>query len=651
MKSKGKQIALNMVSQIIAFALSLAINFFLIPVIIEKIGKEIYGFYSLADNFLEYATVITAVINGMANRYITVAYSKGETENANRYFTSVTLMNVFLTVILAIPALFLVLFLEKLINVPARHVLDIKCLWAFTFLMFFVNLIFSRYEVAAFVKNRLEITAFINMTSMLAKAILLILVYSFLYPYIGYIGVIVFFCAVYAAFVKVHFKKKLTPDLQFKRELFDFATVKELAKVGVWNSVSQLSQLLFTGLDLLIANLFIGAEEMSILSIAKTLPVMIIGFIGVIAGAFYPAMTISYSTQSTEDFLGETKFASKMCGFICSVPVMGIVVFGKEFFGLWLPTLSAAEINQIQLLSILTLIPQMLSIYVFPLYMNRHGLIDDIPIVMISGADSDSYIRQAYSLGASDYISRPFDSKVVYRRVFNIIKLYSKQRRLISIVSEQAREKEKNNRMMIDIFSQIVEFRNGESGMHVLRVNTLTAMILESLLKKTDRYNLSWADCSFIATASALHDIGKMRIDPAILNKKGKLTDEEFEIMKTHTILGAEMLEELDMYKNEKLVKTAIEICRWHHERYDGKGYPDGLKGDEIPISAQVVALADVYDALVSKRVYKEVYAHDKAVQMIFDGECGSFNPILLECLEELSDRIQHEISEQKVWR
>lgn len=368
MKSKGKQIALNMVSQIIAFALSLAINFFLIPVIIEKIGKEIYGFYSLADNFLEYATVITAVINGMANRYITVAYSKGETENANRYFTSVTLMNVFLTVVLAIPALFLVLFLEKLINVPARHVLDIKCLWAFTFLMFFVNLIFSRYEVAAFVKNRLEITAFINMTSMLAKAILLILVYSFLYPYIGYIGVIVFLCAVYAAFVKVHFKKKLTPDLQFKRELFDFGTVKELAKVGVWNSVSQLSQLLFTGLDLLIANLFIGAEEMSILSIAKTLPVMIIGFIGVIAGAFYPAMTISYSTQSTEDFLGETKFASKMCGFICSVPVMGIVVFGKEFFGLWLPTLSAAEINQIQLLSILTLIPQMLSIYVFPLY-------------------------------------------------------------------------------------------------------------------------------------------------------------------------------------------------------------------------------------------------------------------------------------------
>lgn len=368
MNGKGKQLALNMLSQVVAFLLSLAINFFLIPIIIEKIGKEIYGFYSLADNFLEYATVVTTVINGMANRFITVEYSKGEIENANKYFTSVTLVNVLLTVILAIPATILVLFLEKIINVPANHVWDVKCLWAFTFMMFFVNLIFSRYEAAPFVKNRLEITAFINMTSIIIKAVLLMIVYSLFYPYIGYIGIIVFLCAVYAAVIKVRFKNKLTPDLKFKKELFEWGTVKELAKVGVWNSVSQLSQLLFTGLDLLIANIFIGAEEMSILSIAKTLPIMLISFIGVIAGAFYPSMTISYSTQTTEKFLEETKFASKMCGFICSVPVIGIVVFGKEFFSLWLPTLTAGEISRIQILSLLTLLPQMLSIYVFPLY-------------------------------------------------------------------------------------------------------------------------------------------------------------------------------------------------------------------------------------------------------------------------------------------
>ncbi len=367
MKSKGKQLALNMVSQFMAFAVAMAINFFLVPVIIEKIGKDIYGFYSLSDNFLEYATIITTVINGMANRYITVAYSRGEIENANRYFTSVTVVNIVLTVILAIPAFFLVLFLEKMINIPANHVLDVKCLWAFVFLMFFVNLIFSRYETAPFVKNRLEITGLINVSSIILKALLLIVVYTFFYPYIGYIGAIVFLCAVYSSVLKVRFKKKLTPDLRFQKELFDIHAVIELAKVGVWNSVSQLNQILFTGLDLLIANLFLGAEDMSILSIAKTLPVMLISLIGVIAGAFYPTLTISYSTRSKEEFFAETNFASKMCGFLCSVPVIGIAVFGGDFFSLWLPTLTAEEIRLVQSLAILTLLPQAFSIYIFPL--------------------------------------------------------------------------------------------------------------------------------------------------------------------------------------------------------------------------------------------------------------------------------------------
>lgn len=365
---KGKQLALNMFSQFAAFAVAMAINFFLIPVIIEKIGKEIYGFYSLSDNFLEYATVITTIINGMANRYITVAYSRGEKEAANKYFTSVTLVNVFLTVLLAIPAFIIVFFLERLINVPEGHVLDVKILWTFVFLMFFVNLIFSRYDAAPFAKNRLEITGLINVTSAVMKAALLAFAYSFLYPYIGYIGIIVFLCAVYASALRVKFKNKLTPDLKFKKELFDFKAIVELAKVGVWNSVSHLSQMLFTGFDLLLANIFMGAEDMSILSIAKTLPIMIISFTGVISSAFFPSMTISYSTQTKEKFFGETKFASQMCAFICAVPIMGIVVFGEDFYSLWLPTLTAAEISEVQFLSVLTLIPQALSISALPLY-------------------------------------------------------------------------------------------------------------------------------------------------------------------------------------------------------------------------------------------------------------------------------------------
>lgn len=273
--------------------------------------------------------------------------------------------------------------------------------------------------------------------------------------------------------------------------------------------------------------------------------------------------------------------------------------------------------------------------------MNQNHWIEDIPVIMISSEDSDSYIRRAYEMGVSDYISRPFDAKIVYQRVLNMIKLYAKQRRLIRMVTDQIYEKERNNRMMIGILSQIVEFRNGESGLHVIHINLITQLLLEQLVKKTGKYQLSWEDRFLIATASALHDIGKIGIDEKILNKPGKLTKEEFEIMKTHTLIGAHMLDNLDMYKNEKLVKLAYEICRWHHERYDGKGYPDGLSGEEIPISAQVVSLADVYDALVSERVYKKAFSHEKALEMIRNGECGTFNPLLLQCMTEAQDKLK----------
>ena len=277
-------------------------------------------------------------------------------------------------------------------------------------------------------------------------------------------------------------------------------------------------------------------------------------------------------------------------------------------------------------------------------YMNRDKWIEDIPVIMISSEGSESYIRRAYELGASDYISRPFDTKVVYQRVINMIKLYAKQRRLIHLVTDQIYEKEKNNRMMTGILSQIVEFRNGESGLHVLHINILTQLLLEKLTRKSENYDLSWSQQHMIATASALHDIGKIGIDEKILNKPGKLTKEEFEAMKQHTIIGARMLDRLEMYHDEEMMKYAYEICRWHHERYDGKGYPDGLKGEEIPISAQVVSLADVYDALVSDRVYKKAYSHEKAMEMILNGECGMFNPLLLECLVEIQDKVRKEL-------
>ena len=278
--------------------------------------------------------------------------------------------------------------------------------------------------------------------------------------------------------------------------------------------------------------------------------------------------------------------------------------------------------------------------------MGENHWIEDIPVIMISGEGSENYVRKAYELGVSDFISRPFDMKTVYQRVLNTIKLYAKQRRLIKMVTDQISERENNNKILISILSHIVEFRNGESGSHVIHINKLTKFLLRQLVKNTDEYDLSGNDIELIATASALHDIGKIGIDDAILNKPGRLTDEEFKIMKTHTVIGARMLEDLEAYKGQKLVRTALQICRWHHEKYDGRGYPDGLKGEEIPIAAQVVSVADVYDALTSERVYKKAFSHEKAMEMILNGECGQFNPILLKCLVQIQDVIRNGLDE-----
>ena len=278
--------------------------------------------------------------------------------------------------------------------------------------------------------------------------------------------------------------------------------------------------------------------------------------------------------------------------------------------------------------------------------MNQYHWIEETPVIMISAEDAYSFIERAYDLGASDYITRPFDARVVCRRVSNTLMLYAKQKRLVQMVAEQVYEKEKVSNTMISILSHIVEFRNNESGLHVVHIRTITELLLRRLREKTDRYPLTEADISLISTASALHDIGKINIPEQILNKPGRLTKEEFEIIKTHSAVGEHMLRQIPFNQNEPLVKVAREICRWHHERWDGRGYPDGLKGDEIPISAQVVSLADVYDALTSERCYKAAFDHETALNMIVNGECGAFNPLLLECLMDGADQIKQAMQE-----
>ena len=280
--------------------------------------------------------------------------------------------------------------------------------------------------------------------------------------------------------------------------------------------------------------------------------------------------------------------------------------------------------------------PQMNGFEVLKI-MKRSQCIDETPVIMISSENAVDTMRKAYELGIIDYITRPFDSVIVKKRVQNTLGLYMNQKDLINVVYNQVYEKEENNNIMIRIMGNILGSRNSESREHILHIKTATEMMLRQLVKVTDAYPLTEADIALITTASSLHDIGKIRIPEEILNKPGRLTDEEFKIMKTHSELGAAIIKDMDFPQDHPLVHTSWEICRWHHERWDGKGYPDGLKGEEIPICAQVVSIVDVYDALTSERCYKKAFDHDTAIQMILDGQCGQFNPILLKCLKELS--------------
>lgn len=278
-------------------------------------------------------------------------------------------------------------------------------------------------------------------------------------------------------------------------------------------------------------------------------------------------------------------------------------------------------------------------------HMMSTDLIADVPVIMISGEHSDDAVLRAYELGASDYINRPFDARVVRQRVSNIMRLYARQRRLSALLSRQYYERERANSILLDVIGGAMDMHNGGNGSHAWHVRAITDILIERLIAKTDKYDITRKDRADIAIASMLHDIGKLAIPDNVINKPQGLTSEESEIMKTHTVKGSDMLASLDACDTyPRFFRTAREICRWHHERWDGSGYPDGLKGDQIPISAQVVSLADAYDALTSERVYKSAVPHERAVEMILQGECGEFNPLLIECLEESSDRIADEV-------
>lgn len=278
--------------------------------------------------------------------------------------------------------------------------------------------------------------------------------------------------------------------------------------------------------------------------------------------------------------------------------------------------------------------------------MKKNGVLEQVPVFLITAETADDYLDKGYKLGAVDVITKPFNPSFIRRRIENIIELYSHRFHLQQTIDEQMKtmriqeeELREANRSVIDTLSTAIEFRDCESGAHVSRIRNITKLLLMEL-RRNNRCHFTDNEIDRIGDAAVMHDVGKISIPDSILNKPGRLTAQEYEIMKEHTIKGCELLESIDQLKKSELYNYCYDICRHHHERWDGKGYPDGLKGNEISLWAQVVSLADVFDALVSERVYKKAYSYQEAVKMINDGECGVFQPQLLKYFNQISQKI-----------
>lgn len=365
---RGKQLSINLVTQIISFILNLGISFFLTPYVIQFIGKDVYGFVSLASNFTSYVSAFTIALNGMLSRYVTIAFSKKDYESAGKYFSSVLIANTAIMLLLLPISIIFVLNLGNFIHLPTGFETDIQFLFLLTFISFILNLPGSCFNSATYATNRLDKSNLCNMLGSILRITVILVMLLALKPHVWYVGMGSLISTVIMIALNIRYKRKLMPQVKISKELFDWKSVKELLSVGVWNSINQLTQLLMTGLDLIIANLFISVTSMNLLSYAKMIPTQMVILISMIASLFAPMMTIAYGKKNKKGFISQTNFAIKFCGFLCSVPTIGLVVFGEDFLGLWLSALSAEEIHLVAVLSILTILPNIFSVYIYPLY-------------------------------------------------------------------------------------------------------------------------------------------------------------------------------------------------------------------------------------------------------------------------------------------
>ena len=363
-----KRIAVNMIAQFAAFVINIAVNFFLTPYITAHVGKEVYGFVNLAFQTTGYVTIFTTALNAMVGRYITINLSKKDYQSAKMYFSSVIVANILISLVLMVPSVCAVLFLDKWLQIPVQYVGDVKLLWAFIFVDFFLSLCFNCFGVSTYASNRLDLSAKRGTESTFIRAALLIALFVFFPAKVWYVGFTKFVLGFYVIVTNVYYTRTLTPELLFDRNLVKFQAVKDLVKVGIWNTVQQISSILINGCDMLITNIYVNAASMTLMGFAKTIPNYLMSIIGIVSGSFGPQMTILYGKGDMDAFVKYTKSAIKVCGFICSVPILGFIAFGTHFFSLWLPTLETGEIHMVQILSIMILAQTVFDVYIYPLY-------------------------------------------------------------------------------------------------------------------------------------------------------------------------------------------------------------------------------------------------------------------------------------------
>lgn len=366
--TKKKQLLVSLISNVFSFILQLGISFLITPILTEKVGTAAYGFIGLSNNFISYANIFTVIINSMAGRFITLELSKGNTEKANKYFSSVFLMDVFMSIIILIASIAMVINITYILKVPSELIFDVKLTFLFAFINLVLSIMSTVFSITIYAKNKLYIDGIRNIIGNIIKLIFLITVFSLFKPKIYYITLAGIVFSLFVIITNIRISKKIAPELKVNVKNYDKQSIVQLMKSGIWNSINNLGKTLLTGLDLLITNLLISPNAMGLLSIAKVIPITIENLLATIANVFTPSFVMTYSKNDKEKLVEEVNFSNKIIAFIMIVPIIGIVIYGKSFFHLWLPTKTIEEIQMIQVLSVLSMAPFIFSVNNYSLF-------------------------------------------------------------------------------------------------------------------------------------------------------------------------------------------------------------------------------------------------------------------------------------------